>query len=39
MKKIADGERYSIPPTIEDQAVLGEVAESLMSIGYPRRAR
>jgi len=39
MKKIADGERYSIPPTIEDQAVLGEVAESLMSIGYPRRSR
>jgi len=36
MKKIADGERYSVPPTIEDPAVLAEVAESLRGIGYPR---
>ena len=36
MKKIADGDRYSIPPTIEDPAVLAEVAESLKGIGYPR---
>lgn len=37
MKKIADGEQYSVPPTIEDASVLGEVAESLEGIGYPRR--
>ena len=36
MKKIADGDRYSVPPTIEDPAVLTEVAESLRGIGYPK---
>lgn len=38
MKKIADGERYSVPPTIEDPVVLTEVAESLRGIGYPKAA-
>ncbi|MFA5001866.1 MAG: propionyl-CoA synthetase [Methanolinea sp.] len=38
MKKIADGERYSVPATIEDPAVLTEVAESLLGIGYPKAA-
>lgn len=38
MKKIADGERYSVPATIEDPAVLTEVAESLRGIGYPKAA-
>lgn len=38
MKKIADGERYSVPPTIEDPLVLTEVAESLRGIGYPKAA-
>ena len=37
MKKIADGEQYSVPPTIEDPAVLAEVAASLNEIGYPRQ--
>jgi len=39
MKKIADGQPYSLPPTIEDPAVLSEIAESLSSIGYPRPRR
>lgn len=37
MKKIADGKTYSVPPTIEDPAVLAEVAERLSEMGYPRR--
>ncbi|MEM2124660.1 MAG: hypothetical protein QXL43_04960, partial [Methanolinea sp.] len=36
LKKIADGEPFEVPPTIEDPSVLGEVARSLSGIGYPR---
>ena len=35
MKKIADGEQYKIPATIEDPAVLSEITEALSCIGYP----
>jgi propionyl-CoA synthetase len=35
MKKIADGEEYRMPATIEDAAVLPEIAEALAAIGYP----
>ena len=35
MKKIADGEEYRMPATIEDAAVLPEIAEALVAIGYP----
>jgi propionyl-CoA synthetase len=35
MKKIADGEEYGMPATIEDAAVLPEIAEALAAIGYP----
>jgi propionyl-CoA synthetase len=34
MRKIADGQEYPIPPTIDDPAILGEIAQSLASIGY-----
>jgi len=36
MKKIADGVEYSIPATIDDPAILGEIGDSLKALGYPR---
>jgi propionyl-CoA synthetase len=36
MKKIADGNPYTTPPTIDDPAILGEIAQSLQTLGYPR---
>jgi propionyl-CoA synthetase len=35
MVKIADGEAYKMPATIDDPAILGEITEALSSIGYP----
>ncbi len=35
MRKIANGEQYTIPSTIDDPAILGEIGESLKDIGYP----
>ncbi len=37
MKKIADGLEYTTPATIDDPAILGEIAEALKGHGYPRR--
>jgi propionyl-CoA synthetase len=34
MQKIADGQDYKIPATIDDPAILGEITESLRTIGY-----
>ncbi|HRP34833.1 MAG TPA: propionyl-CoA synthetase [Gammaproteobacteria bacterium] len=36
MRKIADGQEYRVPPTIDDPAILDEVTEALKSIGYAR---
>ena len=36
MKKIADGVEHGVPATIDDPAVLGEIGESLKSLGYPK---
>jgi propionyl-CoA synthetase len=36
MRKIADGEEYKAPATIDDPAILGEITESLHDIGYPK---
>ncbi len=36
MVKIADGEQYKMPPTIDEPAVLDGIARALKSIGYPR---
>ena len=36
MKKIADGVETGVPATIDDPAVLGEIGESLKSLGYPK---
>jgi propionyl-CoA synthetase len=37
MKKIAEGMEYTLPATIDDPAILTEIAESLKTVGYPRR--
>jgi propionyl-CoA synthetase len=34
MRKIADGEQYSVPSTIDDPATLGEIETALKEIGY-----
>jgi propionyl-CoA synthetase len=34
MRKIADGEDYPMPATIDDPAVLGEIAGALEEAGY-----
>jgi propionyl-CoA synthetase len=35
MKKIADGQPYNVPATIDDPATLDEIAARLTAIGYP----
>jgi propionyl-CoA synthetase len=34
MRKIADGQDYQVPPTIDDPAILGEIAQALATLGY-----
>ncbi|HUG99241.1 MAG TPA: propionyl-CoA synthetase [Gammaproteobacteria bacterium] len=34
MRKIADGQEFRVPPTIDDPAILDEVTDALKSIGY-----
>ncbi len=36
MARIADGEDYTMPATIDDPAILDEIAAALAGIGYPR---
>ena len=36
VKKIADGQPWTTPATIDDPAILDEVAEALGRLGYPR---
>ena len=36
IKKIADGVAYTVPPTIDDPAILDEISADLAAIGYPR---
>jgi propionyl-CoA synthetase len=38
MRRIADGEEYSVPATIDDPAILGEITEALVGVGYARAA-
>ena len=38
MKKIADGTEYSMPATIDDPAILDEIAEKLKKAGYPAKS-
>jgi propionyl-CoA synthetase len=37
MRKIADGEDYSLPATIDDPGILGEIAAMLEKTGYGKR--
>ena len=36
IKKIADGAEYTVPATIDDPAILGEITDALCKLGYPR---
>jgi propionyl-CoA synthetase len=36
MRQIADGTEVRVPATIDDPAILDEIAETLKSIGYPK---
>jgi len=36
MKRIAEGAEYTVPATIDDPAILGEIADTLKTLGYPR---
>ena len=36
MRRIADGEDYGTPATIDDPAILGEIEEALREMGYAR---
>jgi propionyl-CoA synthetase len=37
MRKIADGQQYSVPSTIDDPACLGEIEEALKTVGYAKK--
>ena len=37
MKKIADGEQYRMPATIDDAAILDEIEVAFAALGYPQR--
>ncbi len=37
MRKIADGQEYSVPSTIDDPVILDEISESVKRIGYGRK--
>jgi propionyl-CoA synthetase len=37
MGRIADGQEYKAPATIDDPAILGEIVDTLSGIGYPHR--
>jgi propionyl-CoA synthetase len=34
LRKIADGQEYSVPPTIDDPAILDEITDMFKTIGY-----
>ena len=37
IKKIADGEAYAVPATIDDPAILDEIREALVKKGFPKK--
>jgi propionyl-CoA synthetase len=39
MRRIADGEDYPMPATIDDPAVFGEINAALANAGYAKRDR
>jgi propionyl-CoA synthetase len=36
MRKIANGEAWTMPATIDDPSILAEIEGALRSVGYPR---
>jgi propionyl-CoA synthetase len=36
MRRIADGEEYSVPATIDDPVILDEIEGALAGIGYAK---
>ena len=36
IKKIADGQEYNVPATIDDPVILDEITDALRGMGYPR---
>ena len=38
MRKIADGEEWSMPATIDDPVIITEVSEALGTLGYPKES-
>ena len=38
MRKIADGETWKMPATIDDPATLDDVARALRSVGYAKES-
>jgi propionyl-CoA synthetase len=36
MRSMADGAEHKVPATIDDSATLGEIAENLKALGYPK---
>jgi len=36
MRKMADGKEYTVPPTIDDPAILDEIKTALEGVGYPK---
>jgi len=39
MKKIADSQEYKVPATIDDPAILDEITEALIRIGYAEKSK
>ncbi len=37
MRRIADGQDYAVPATIDDPAILGEIEAALKEVGYARK--
>ena len=37
MRKIADGAAHKVPSTIDDPAILDEIAEKLRELGYAKK--
>jgi propionyl-CoA synthetase len=37
MRKIADGEAYAVPSTIEDPMTLDEIRDAVLSVGYGKK--
>ncbi len=36
MRSMADGVEHKVPATIDDPKILGEIAENLKALGYPK---